>query len=263
MKNSRKPLIIVSMALLLAVVLAMGGVTFAKYISTTGTHSNQANVAKWGFTMDVDATDLFNNAYKADTDNLSVVADDGKVIVSASEDVNVIAPGSKGSMTFSIGGTAEVLSRLEVKASSSSDIILKETGKEDYKPVKWTLVREYTDESGVAQTTTVLEDKNITDVVTYLEGMDQDIEANTRYALDGKYTLSWEWAFSVDADTDAKDTALGMVNAGTKYVLAEDGVNYDIEATGADAKYDGTTCNIQFQIEIIITQIQANTPVAP
>jgi len=254
MKNSRRPLIIVSMALLLVVVLAMGGVTFAKYISTTGVHSNQANVAKWGFTMSVDATDLFNDKYEAASDNLSVVADDGTVIVSADADLNVIAPGSKGSMTFSIGGTAEVLSKITVDAECA-DIVLMENGTAVYKPVKWTLTRD-------GSVVNSLEDVNITDIEEYIEAMDEEIDANTEYSLDGTYVLSWEWAWSVDEATDAYDTALGMVNAGTKYVEAANGTGLDIVSGGADTKYAGTTCNISFQMKITIEQIQAKT-VAP
>lgn len=266
MKNTRKPLIIVSMALLLAVVLAMGGVTFAKYISTTGTRTNQANVAAWGFTMEVDATNLFNNNYKngeAGAETLSVVAEDGKIIVSANADTNIVAPGSTGYMEFSIHGTSEVPAHLTID-SDYKDIVLKETGEEDYHPVKWTLTK---DNAVVGS----LQDVTLEAIETYIENMDEKIAPNTEYSLDGDYKLTWKWDFSTDAETDAKDTALGMFIANTKYVEEATGVSdssaddFDIVAGGTDAKYAGTTTEIMFKMTITIVQIQEEVPasVAP
>ena len=62
-KNIR-PFIITAMVALIALVVGMGGYTFAKYFTSTGTHSNQATVAKWGFVLSANATNLFGEEYR-------------------------------------------------------------------------------------------------------------------------------------------------------------------------------------------------------
>ena len=54
-KKQKRTATIASMAALLAVVLGMGGQTFAKYTTTTKTESNTAVVAKWGVVIKADA----------------------------------------------------------------------------------------------------------------------------------------------------------------------------------------------------------------
>ena len=50
-KKQKRTATIASMAALLAVVLGMGGQTFAKYVTTTDVESEYAVVAKWGFVL--------------------------------------------------------------------------------------------------------------------------------------------------------------------------------------------------------------------
>ena len=47
-KKQKRTATIASMAALLAVVLGMGGQTFAKYVTTNRAEAEQATVAKWG-----------------------------------------------------------------------------------------------------------------------------------------------------------------------------------------------------------------------
>ena len=63
-KKQKRTATIASMAALLAVVLGMGGQTFAKYITTTQTETHTAVVAKWGFVLQQkSSTPLFKDNY--------------------------------------------------------------------------------------------------------------------------------------------------------------------------------------------------------
>ncbi|MBQ3081394.1 MAG: hypothetical protein IJC01_03905 [Clostridia bacterium] len=152
MKNmKRKALIVAVMALLLVAILAMSVSTFAKYTTSTSINSNSAAVAKWGFAASIQADDMFADAYGAQTANLASKAtwvadsnDAGTLSVKAnSEGTEVVAPGTKGSMTFSITGEAEVLAQITVKVDASSDVYLTKTdGNKTYNPIKWTLKKD-------------------------------------------------------------------------------------------------------------------------
>ena len=134
-----------------------------------------------------------------------------------------------------------------------------------YNPIKWTMVREYVDENGEEQTEIVVNKQTMETLMDTLDNMDKDIEANTRYALDGEYTITWEWAWE---ENNVYDTALGMYAAAKKYQAAETGVGqpnsqgFDI-VDGADAQYTGTVLDMSFQIEIVIEQVQERVVVTP
>ena len=237
-----RPLIITLMVALVAVVVGMGGFTFAKYFSSTGAKSNQATVAKWGFVLNANATNLFDDKYKgtglATTEGTT---QNGTVVVAANtEGSNVVAPGTTGSMTFSISGTAEVMSKLTITAESSSDVILKTSGESDYVPLKWTLSKGGQVVDGCQNLTLTAMVAKINE----LDDQDQQVAPNTQLTCAGDYTLTWEWAFSTDTATDAKDTLLGRSIADT---LSDD----------EETTHDGTTTSVQFSITISIEQIQA------
>lgn len=238
MKTTKKikPFIITAMIALIAVVVGMGGYTFAKYYTTTDTKSNQATVAKWGFVVTANATDLFGKEYQdsASTDiAVNGTVENGTVVVAAAN--NTIAPGTTGSMTFSVSGTAEVLSKLTINASSTSEVKL-ELGENDYYPVKWTLKKDGSAVTG-AENVTLAE---AVAVINALDDNDQAVAPSAALQAAGNYTLSWEWAFS---GNDANDTLLGQIAQGT--VSAETGT------------YAGSSVAVQFSITISIEQIQA------
>lgn len=101
-KKQKRTATIASMAALLAVVLGMGGQTFAKYISTQDVATQTATVAKWGLTAQIDASKMFGLAYANGTANAVATPDASASKVSVKAAASVVAPGTKGEMTISI-----------------------------------------------------------------------------------------------------------------------------------------------------------------
>lgn len=206
MKNTRRPLIILAMALLLTVVMVMSCVTFAKYIISTNEHTNSAKVAKWGWTVSADASNLFGEKYAAGDGTLSVVANEGTLVVSATPGTNVVAPGTTGSMTFSIDGQAEVRSQITVTASGT-EIALKRGEDVVYSPVKWTLTKDGEAVDGCQNT-------SLATIIAHIDAFDETVAANTVSAHAGTYTLTWAWEWN-DAN-NLNDTRLGQIAQGTE-----------------------------------------------
>ena len=80
--------------------------TFAKYV-TSGSSSDNARVAKWGVTVEADFSELFSQRYdtKATWDGDT----DGDSVVSSEVDVDVVAPGTSGTLAkFAVKGQPEV-----------------------------------------------------------------------------------------------------------------------------------------------------------
>ena len=96
-KNSNKKLAVAALVLLVVLTLAFGGYTLAKYI-TSASGNGTAQVAKWGYTVDVDATKLFGTKYAFENTSSTVATDGASLTVSASSENNVVAPGTSGSM---------------------------------------------------------------------------------------------------------------------------------------------------------------------
>ena len=195
--NRKKTVVIVALLLALVLVLGIGGYTLAKYI-TSGNGEGTANVAKWGYTVSVDTSKLFGKNYKS-----KVVTDDttaANLSVASSSDANVVAPGTSGSLTLNVNGTAEVASKLNVQVADVQDISLT-YGSTTYSPVKWTL------NDG---TTDVVKDGTLASVAEELNKI-KDVEVNAGDSVNKSYTLSWVWAF--DGGNDEADTALGLLAA--------------------------------------------------
>lgn len=195
--NRKKTVVIVALLLALVLLLGIGGYTLAKYI-TSGSGDGTATVAKWGYTVSVDTSNLFGKNYKA-----NVVTDDttaANLEVASSSDANVVAPGTTGSMTIEIKGTAEVASKLNIKVADVQEISLT-YGSTTYNPVKWTLNDGEKD---------VVKDGTLAAVEAELNKV-QDVEYNAGDTVNKTYTLTWTWAF--DGGNDAADTALGLLAA--------------------------------------------------
>ncbi len=266
-ENKRRKGLIFVMLLALVVALAFGGYTFSKYI-TTKQQSGQAQVAKWGFKISVNAADLFGKNYIWDNgQNGSVVTnetDKTKVTVQAATDNtnNVVAPGTKGSMTFKVEGKAEVLAQLKLELSGVKDIVLKiaKGGTTyEYYPVKWTLTK-------VDAAAPLVNGGKLSEVMTKLNDVSAEwnskIEVNTEITHD--FTLSWEWAFDgsdVPADltalglkADVLDTILGYLMNGTTVddICAQLGLNsteYTINKTDS-------VLQTEFKLDIEVVQLQ-------
>lgn len=248
-KDNRKSVLLIALLLLLVAIIGFGGYTLSKYITSKSTDST-ARVAKWGFTVDADNSKLFGDQYKW-KDNASGSTTDGTGTLTVKADTagtNLVAPGTSGSMTFSVKGKAEVLAKVEMKvAEGYQDIALTLTkdGKNyTYNPVKWTLKK---------GNTTLVENKTLEAVAKALNGQ-YKVEENNDTAtiaigneIDDEYTLSWAWAFEgtevpagVEGLTsDALDTLLGQGTNGTANGYA----------------FECATI-IKFELTISVTQLQ-------
>lgn len=76
--NNRKTAVIVMLLLALIALLCFGGYTFSKYV-THGNGTGTAQVAKWGYTVDVDTSGIFGEKYKKEAGAFSTIttSDDG------------------------------------------------------------------------------------------------------------------------------------------------------------------------------------------
>lgn len=211
--------------------------TFAKY--TTGAEgTSTARVAKFGVNVSVDASKAFGEKYG--DENAIVTSKDTGVTVDASDNKEVVAPGTKGEITFSITGTPET--KVDLSISLDDENTLKEvkltkgtykdvtTGKEitleeDYYPVQWTLK----DKNG--NIIGGLENKKLSEIETYLKGNDTikeyapNTDLKTLFANNasstGEYILSWKWPIGDDT-VNQKDTLLGNIQSDTKLVEKKD-----------------------------------------
>lgn len=204
--NKKKMLLIASIVLMLTMVVGMGAFTFAKYV-TTHTADDQAKTAQWGFVITADASDLFGKDYTLSGTGTSatVVPTGSGVAVKATGTGNVVAPGTTGSMSFSISGKAEVLAKVSLaKAATTKDIYL-----DTYYPVKWTITESV---SG----TSVCTDAKLSKALTALESKVDEIGSIAPGTEVNKtYVISWAWAFdSGNNQWNQWDTVLGLLAGG-------------------------------------------------
>lgn len=267
-ENKRRKGLIFVMLLALVVALAFGGYTFSKYI-TTKQQSGQAQVAKWGFKISVNAADLFGKNYIWNAGkNGSIVtteADKTKVAVQADGAYNVVAPGTKGSMTFKVEGKAEVLAKLKLELSGVKDIVLKiaKGGTTyEYYPVKWTLTK-------VDAAAPLVNGGKLSDVKTKLNDVSAEWNRNINVNTDitpEKYdfTLSWEWAFdgsavpadltALDLKADVLDTILGYLMNGT--TVDDICAQLDLNSTEYTINNTDSVLQTEFKLDIEVVQLQ-------
>lgn len=222
------------MALIIGV-SALGSTTFAKYITSETFSSQKENVAQWGFIVEVDASDLFHDAYNRST---NISKSDATIDVKAdSKNKNVVAPGKSGSMSFKIGGKAEVYSKLTIITSTNPDVFLEDLNDAGdsrfYYPVKWTLKK---------NNVPLLENTTLETITTTLRGYSQNIiQPGQPLTHAGIYTIEWKWDFGTD-ETNKKDTLLAQISNGA-------------EVEGYNAK-----TNLEFRLQIRLEQIRAPEP---
>ena len=246
-KRNARSAVVVGLLLLLAAVIGFGGYTLAKYVSSKQPDGS-ANVAKWGFTVTADSSSLFGDKYKKGTDASVVTTEsDATFTVKAtSAGTNVVAPGTTGSMTFAIKGSAEVRAQIALDFTVTNDVKLvytvgaDTTTEQTYAPVKWTLKK---------GATTLVNGKTLADVKTELDKVKTATYEAGATAIDDEYTLSWAWAFE---DNDALDTLLGMVANNDpvdgKFV---NGNNTAVTGSGK------TSTTVGFTLNISVTQLAA------
>lgn len=243
-KNSnKKSVFVIALLLLLVAVIGFGGYTMSKYISSKSDNGT-ASVAKWGFTVTANGDGLFGKEYKYDAGKNASIVNTGagaSLTVKADNEESRVAPGTTGSMTFSIGGTAEVKSKIEVSLTGN-DVVLKYTTATvtdgEYAPVKWTLKK-------TGGTGTLLNGGTFAQLTTELAKLNATVEANAAYANAGEYTIEWAWAY--ESGNDALDTFLGTI-ANTPATTTD----------GTYTKATGTTTAISFNLSVSVTQLKGN-----
>ena len=264
-KDNRKSIFVIALLLLLVAVIGFGGYTLSKYV-TKKSESGSASVAKWGYTIEANANKLFGTKYTFDNTNSVVTDSNAKLTVAASDaTTNKVAPGTTGSMTFTVKGTAEVLAQLSISMTDVQDVKLvykkgTDGAETEYAPVKWTLK------------------KNNTVVSVKLNESDADVTALSGVSLaaiqkglatvstitpnateiNDTYTISWVWEFENKTEgatseqkeeTDSLDTLLGMVaNAGTHTEAVKNGDYTEV--------VDKTNTTVAFKLDISIVQLQ-------
>ena len=263
-KDNRKSVFVIALLLLLVAVIGFGGYTLSKYV-TKKSETGSASVAKWGYTIEANADKLFGTKYTFDNKNSVVTDSNAKLTVAASDaKTNKVAPGTTGSMTFSVKGTAEVLAQLSISMTDVQDVKLvykKGTGAEtEYTPVKWTLKKNNTVVSVKLNESdadvTALSGVSLADIQKGLATVSTITPNATR--IDDTYTISWVWEFENKTagatseqkeETDSLDTLLGMVaNAGTHTEAVKNGDYTEV--------VDKTNTTVAFKLDISIVQLQ-------
>lgn len=213
-KNNRKTTVIIALLLALIAILSFGGYTLSKFV-TSGGSTGKAQVAKWGYKMEIDGNNLFGKNYKYDGVASKVTKNADGLTVKASGDYNVIAPGTTGSMTFTIGGQAEVKALIAMGIEPIKDVTLKlqkSDGEEIvYNPVKWTLKKNGDELPGMINTTLhgvagAFHDMT-SNPVSSVKKPGDELKTTT-------YELVWAWAFEgtgtfEGVTADELDTILG------------------------------------------------------
>ena len=240
-KKQKRTATIASMAALLAVVLGMGGQTFAKYITTNTTVAQTATVAKWGLVLNqkTEGEKIFNTTY-------------GDTVASASATDNVVAPGTSGETTYLIDGTAEVDAKITFSFEGYDPVELA-YGSVNYKPVKWFYTVDKVKTPITDPTTWKLEKTGY--------------EANTE-AKSYQITISWVWDFeTVTTDSNDEDEIKANKELNNKHdtILggitnikngAFDGTYKDSEGQFGTAGTDYTVDNtMSFQLKAVIEQV--------
>lgn len=254
--NSRRLMAIIAVVLMVCLILAMGAVTFAKYITSGTTGYQTATAAKWGFVVNVDANNLLGKEYKGP--GLAKIDGTGTVAVKASTDAtqNILGPNTTGSVSFTISGSAEVLAQLKIACNVTSEIHV-----DDYYPVKWTLKK---GDTVVEVGEEELKDMKLSDINAKLgTGVLETITAGASVESI-TYTLSWEWALTGEGVDNAKDTAIGYKANSTDYSNIKDTA---IIGTGAEGEevpikkevYDAIVTTMSFNLTISVEQIQTTS----
>ena len=250
-KDNRKSIFVIALLLLLVAVIGFGGYTLSKYV-TKKTASGSASVAKWGYTIDANADGLFGTKYEFKDTNSVVTNATASLTVAASDDTTKkVAPGTTGSMTFSVTGTAEVLAQVTISITGNDvQLVYTEgndtTTEKTYAPIKWTLKKGDTPVAG-------LENVSFEDLKTGLASYKSDAIAPGATPNE-TYTLSWVWDFDDNGKgtNDELDTLLGMIASDS--AVTENGTYKAVKATDTNDKTKTNTV-LSFDLTISIVQL--------
>lgn len=225
-KNSnKKSVFVIALLLLLVAVIGFGGYTMSKYISSKSDNGT-ASVAKWGFNVKADVTNVFGSNYEMKTGAASSTVtnetDATKLTVKASGTSKLVAPGTTGSLTFGFGGTSEVLAKFtfDLQVNDISLAYTKDGAAGTYSPIKWTL------NDGA----TNVVDKGTIEAVK--GALNKEVTLNPGETLEEKnYTLTWVWDFESSAENNKLDTYLGKLANGETVTEYEGYTKTDAKTT--------------------------------
>lgn len=199
-RKNKKLLVVVAMVLMIGLVAGMGAMTYSKYITTSSVPAQTATAAKWNYFISANVTNLFGTQYKeGNADTVATTNEDGTVVVRSASSANIVAPGTSGSMTITVGGESEVLAQFKVSINATSEI-----GFGGYYPIKWKFDDTTYD--------------NISDLNAELSALTAKAawDTNAFKFTATTYTISWEWPLETGANADEKannnvrDTVIGM-----------------------------------------------------
>lgn len=233
-KNVMMRLAAILLVCVLASTCGISG-TYAKYV-TSASSSETARVAKFGVEVSSQVDGLFATTYATDSAYV------GNTVISATE---VVAPGTKNDtgVTFSVTGTPEVAVNVQFNLTVNKDVIVPAA---DDTYLDWTTGNNTSDTFNLADaytpvvftlnygSTTV--SGTLDDIRAHLVTISKDYAPGTNLGADfGTFTLTWAWVFN---GNDKADTLLGNIAAGVDTTV-----------------YTGVSHEIDFEIELIVTQI--------
>lgn len=214
--------------LLVAVLITTSTIsgTYAKYV-TEASAQDEARVAKWGVTVTA-ANDMFENTYTKHSAVVDSTGFGGDDTISVDASVDVVAPGTNGSLAdFTIAGEPEV----DVLVSYAATLSLEdwEVGG-TYCPIVFTINGET---YGTTNTTATNKSADAAALKTAVESA---INSYSKYYNAGenlataydtdKLTVAWKWEFndvaSVTDPVNVNDTALGNAAAAALADLDDD-----------------------------------------
>ena len=202
-KRNHQIEIFIFVVVMLSVVVAISGLSFARY-TTSGTGTpNTARVAKWGFVIDVDAKDLFASADNGSDDAGLTTDGDG---LSVAAGAIAVWPDTTGTLRFTVSGTAEVTAEISFEIPDDLAIVCLKNGEGEtvYSPILWTLT------------------KNGEAVVTRgdLDAIREALAATVIPAnqeVNDSYVLTWEWPPERGADREEQAANNGYDTLLAKY----------------------------------------------
>lgn len=203
-QKQKKTATLVGMFGLLALVLGMGGQTYAKYISNAAVPATGATVAKWGLIVDTqNENEIWGSKYALESGTTAKVTDgDTGLVVNATSAKKIVAPGTSGAMSITVNGVSEVKAKITIVVDFTKQI-----HHGTYYPFSWTIGDTSFNKVEAIDVTKTYEvtpsSDNFTEIV---------------------FPISWSWA--LENGNDTADTELGkMAKEGT----AVSGSSIDVE----------------------------------
>lgn len=248
--TSKRNLLLVALLLLVAV-FTFGGYTLSKYISTESSDSS-ATVAKWGFNVSATDNELFGTGYSSKDGTIATVDNESGAAVKVSAesgDALLVAPGTKGAMSFTVSGKAEVASKLSIDFTGSQDIKLVKGSELTYLPILWSAEITGVDGASVesARELSVL-GENINTALSNAGLTAIDVNKDVNVTI----TISWEWKLTNDESAYDK---------GSSSVLSVDECDTALSlfAQGTTGDFAGSNANLVFKSKLSVKQYIPNS----